>query len=203
MSPAATPPSPVDPKPGSSDRVDGPARFGQLLHTALEERARVSRDPSAILAGGELRPQVLCQYAAGRLEGSERSDLQAFLTRTPWAMGRVSAITRGARASEGNVLAARVLTAAGTGRVDPYREIAVALLESIGEQGALDKDLEHLNDVAPLVKAACLLGHGQRKSAVEAFAPIDSLPTPLAETAKRVAALAEEDEALVELLASI
>lgn len=201
MSPAATPSNPNDPIRGTSDGVSSPGAFGQLLHNAAQARAQVLTDPFAILARGELQPQVLCQYAAGKLTGHDRTDMQSFLARTPWAIERVTALVRGGRPG-GSVLAAKVLASVETGPVDPYRTIASALLESVGRADALDTDLEQLNDADPIVKAACLLGHAQRKQAEDAFSQIDSL-SPLAETAKRMSALADEDEALVELLSAL
>jgi hypothetical protein len=201
MSPAATPSNPnehhgTDAGPGSD-----PGSFGQLLHSAALARTQVLSDPYAILEGGELLPQSLCRYAAGKLEGSERSDMQAFLGRTPWAIDRVTALVRGGRPG-GSPLAARVLAAAQTGQVDPYRAVAAALLESLGRADALDTDLELSNEADPVVNAACLLGHARREEAEQAFSRIDSLP-PLADAARRVAARADEDEALVELLSAL
>jgi hypothetical protein len=195
MAPAATP----SPNPNDAP-VDSPATFGQLLHTALHERTRAGNDPEALLGSGELVPQALCSYAAGRLEGSDREDFESYLSRTPWALERVSALVQGSRPSQANPLAGRILAAAEAGAVDPYREVASALLESLGHADALDNDQP---DSEPLVRAACLLGKGKQKLAQEAFAALDSLPSPLAETARRVAHLGEQDEALVELLSSV
>ena len=109
---AATPPSPIDSNPDDNSidvGVAGPAAFGQLLHTALRERARAGTDVGELLASGELIPQALCRYAAGRLAGPERDELEGYLSRTPWAQSRVSALVLGSRADAANPLAGRIL----------------------------------------------------------------------------------------------
>jgi hypothetical protein len=195
MSPAATPPTGPD-----KDLSNGPAAFGALIHDALQARGRAAADPSQLIASGELMPQALCRFAAGRLNGSERDELQGYLARTPWALGRVSALVRGARADGANPIAIRIVSAAKEeGTVDPYRTVADALLDDLGHQGALDDDLERLSDAAPLAKAAWMLGRNQRQEAADAFASLDP-SSPLAQAAKRLAALDDQDEALAHLL---
>lgn len=202
MAPAATPPANPNTNPNADDTPsDGPVAFGQLMHTALRERTAAANDPQALLASGELLPQALCRFAAGSLNGYERDEFEGYLARTPWVQGRVSALVIGNRPNQANALAGRIMSAAVAGAVDPYREVAVALLESIGRADALDNDPPA--DSEPLVRAACLLGKGNREQAQEAFGSLESLPSPLAEVAKRVAHLGDSDEALVELLQAL
>ena len=94
-------------------------------------------------------------------------------------------------------IAGRILAAAEAGPVDPYRTVAAALLGSLDRESDLDKDPEQVDE--PMARAACLLANGSRDAALEAFSQVDSL-SALAETAKRLAGLAEEDAALAELL---
>ncbi len=203
MAPAATPPANPNSDPNADDTPsDGPVAFGQLMHTALRERTLAANDPQALLASGELLPQALCQFAVGKLAGYEREEFEGYLSRTPWVQGRVSALVIGSRPNQANPLASRIMSAAESGAVDPYREVAGALLESIGRIDALENDLPATGS-EPLVRAACLLSRGDREQAHEAFAGLDSLPSPLAETAKRVADLSEQDEALLELLQAL
>jgi len=183
MTPAATPPNPQP--AGEASSVQDPA-FGELLHTALRERARLSTDSRWHLASGLLDPQALCRYAAGRLEAPERTTVEGALARAPWALSRVSALVRGARPEAAGPLAGRIPAAAGA-----------ALLADLGHEQA-DAD-----DPDPLVRAASLLASTRRAEAAAAFPPPEALPSPLARAARQVAHLDDEDEALAHLLDAV
>ncbi|MCA8920332.1 MAG: hypothetical protein KDD82_00910 [Planctomycetes bacterium] len=117
----------LPPNPGSP----GAASWNQLVDQAVEERFRRARSVEAALASGELVVGELVGFAAGCLSPDARRNAQSFLARTPWALGRVTALVRGAR-SEGaqahGGLAAKLLEAARTGKLsDGRREVAAAL----------------------------------------------------------------------------
>ena len=82
----------LPPNPGSP----GAASWNQLVDQAVEERFRRARSVEAALASGELVVGELVGFAAGCLSPDARRNAQSFLARTPWALGRVTALVRGA-----------------------------------------------------------------------------------------------------------
>ena len=200
-------PSAPIPNPEPLSEAGGPAGFAGLVETAFQSRASYVADPSWVLQSGELEVETLCRYAVGKVTTSERRNLEAYLNRTPWAVTRVTALIKGARAG-GSLLAAQVATAAKAGAVDPYRVASLALLESLGRADAASIIAQQASgdltsfESEPLIHAACLLGMRKLEPARDRFAEVDSLP-PLAETAQRLSSLPDEDEALLELLNAI
>ena len=218
------------PLPGSSNPSSdssptlAPSTFGGLTEVAFQQRGALISSPSWGLESGELQPQLLCRYAAGQATALERSALQPYLVRAPWALKTVTALTRGVRSgssAEGSSapLALAIVAAAKAGPgVDPYRiagqlllaaqgnaELAEAAAKSEGDkdaQAALQGGTES-EDL--LTQAACYLGLRnleRAQSAFEGLAKTEESPPEL-ELAGRVARSADPDEALVELLQAL
>ena len=202
--PLATPgPNPdASPSPGTLG-------FSQLLDTALRERGQVTSDPQWGLNSGELQPQALCRYAAGAVTDVERRDLEGYLARAPWAIERVTALVRGARADQRSPLASRILDSARKGEVDPYKTAALAYLQSVDHtEGLALVERQDEGALAGLegdgvVKAICFLGLRQLEQARRAFESLEP-EGALARAAKRLAGLDEDpDAALAELLSAL
>lgn len=205
MSPSAAP------NPGPESSPGGPVGWSRLVDTALRQRGAYQDDPRWVFKSGELQPQTLCRYAAGQVTNSERRATETFLARSPWALARVTSLVKGARTNSPGSLANRILRAAKTsGEVNPYRVAAKVLLESLDQLELVETIERHtpppidtLQDQDPLVRAACLLGLGELDAARDAFSQLNPLDGPLAELARRVAELTDEDDALVELLTAV
>lgn len=196
MSLEAPLPRPVDSDPET--------QFDQLLKTSVRERLRRARRSDAALGTGELQMQVLCRYATGELQGQAHQDAQSSLSRSPWALSRVTALVKGARTP--NSLAAHVLTAARAGDVDAGRLAALELLRELGrddaaavitngDAGAIDG----LSDTNAAIRGAIQLGLGQRQAAHTTFADADDL-SAAGQLARAIAAEDDPDQALAALL---
>ncbi len=203
-----TPTAPLSqPGPEDAGPQGGAAAFGRLVETAL--RTRAVQDPIAPLRRGELAPQALCRYAAGRLPRGERGDVESTLQRHPGALGLVTSLVRGARPDSGSPLARTLVEAAREGQVEPRRAVALALLAArgAGEAHAAatrgDKNaLERAGD-DPLARAACHLVLGDIEQARAAFDAAGESDDALVAAARQVAAADDEDEALIALLATL
>jgi hypothetical protein len=131
----STAPLPPSPSQDASNRANpgqagGPAAFGRLITEAVLERGRVDV-PTWALASGELAPQLLCGYAVGQVNSSERQAVQELLVRHPWAANRVTRLVQGTRPDADAPLANAIATAARAGAVDPYRIAATLALRSL------------------------------------------------------------------------
>lgn len=194
--------------PGDFGQAGGPPAWGVLVETALRERGAALQDPTAALRSGELGPQTLCRYAAGKLAAGERADLETTLQRHPGALGLLVRLVRGARPG-GSPLARRLLAAAQEGLVEPHRAAALALLDTRGAEAARaalersDPSAVEKGGEDPAARAACHLGLRELQAAREALAGLGEDDDPLIAAARRVAALEDEDEALIELLAAL
>jgi len=178
--------------------------FDELLQTSVRERLRRARQADAALGSGELQLQVLCRYAAGELDGQEHRQAQSSVSRSPWALDRVAALVKGAR-TDGS-LASRVLSAARAGEIDAGRVVARALLAELGHADAANVvtagdpvAIDGLADAAPLVRATCQLGLGERDGARAAFANLNDLQNTAA-LASTIAAQDDPERALATVL---
>ncbi len=193
--------------PGDFGNAGGPPAWGVLVETALREHGAALQDPTAALRSGELGPQTLCRYAAGKLAAGERADLETTLQRHPGALGLVVRLVRGARPG-GSPLARRLVAAAREGLVEPHRAAALALLDARGAESARaalersDPSAAEKGGEDPAARAACHLGLRELQAAREALAGLGD-DDPLVAAARRVAAVEDEDEALIELLAAL
>lgn len=215
MSPPASPsagPLPLDPQIPQGQPLSGGAAFGQLVQTAIQEQSRTAQ-PGWILRSGELEPQLLCRYAVGKVSSPERSAVQELITRHDWARGRVTSLVMAGRQDAAEVSLGRSVLAVAEagGVVDPYRISVVAALKALeAPQAAEAVDRDDRDGFAALAVTGLpqLLGafvfaedRNQGREALAAHEATDGCQA--VELARRVAALADEDEALVELLQAI
>ncbi len=198
--PAASPPPKQSPQ--------GPPAFAGLL----DEAELLRHAPERLLLSGELAPERLCLYAAGKLPADERAELQSLLLRSPWALRRVTALVKAGRSEEPAApLAHELRVAAEKGGVDPYRALALALLSELpeataGHEALEDRDPEAIRSLPhPRAQAACWIALRKLKEARGALGALTSLSS-LEQLAQRVLILeGEEAEAgvLVELLSAL
>ncbi|RMG10086.1 MAG: hypothetical protein D6731_18295 [Planctomycetota bacterium] len=188
------------PPPGQPTRASAPAdpAFGTLVARALAERARSTTDGARRAALDELTPQSICLLAAGLFGPAERRELSASLIRLPWALGRVSALVRAARAHRAHPLAVRLLAAARSGSFDPWGIAADALREAqVTVPGG--------EDDGSLARAARLLSEGRRREACEVLAPFadSAAEGSLLLAVHRAAASQDAEVALAHLLEGV
>jgi hypothetical protein len=193
--------SAASPAPSTTDWED-------LVRTAVQERVRRNTTAEGVIGTGELDVQLLCRYAAGHAHDAERREIESVLAHRPWALTRITSLVRASRGQDSKgQLARRVLEASQQSPVDPYRVLAEAIIDGLKRDDAQAlvqrqdvAGLADLPDVSPLLRAACLLGLGQRADAREAFGGEGETTSELAPLAERVAAHDDSEEALVEVL---
>ncbi len=215
MSPTA--PTPANQNPGAPQNpgaLGGSAAFGQLVHTAIQDRSRTA-DPAWILRSGELAPQLLCRYAVGQVSAPERRAVQELVTRHDWARGRVTSLVMSGRTEAPDislgrsVLAGAQVAAAQGGTVDPYRISLAAALRSLEAQEAAsavennDREGFEKLDLSGLPQALCEFAFSEDRTQARQRLAQESSSDSAVDLALRVAALSDEDEALVELLQAI
>lgn len=205
MSPTA--PTPANQNPGAP--LGSSAAFGQLVHTAIQDRSRTA-DPAWILRSGELAPQLLCRYAVGQVSAPERRAVQELVTRHDWARGRVTTLVMAGRTDAPEISLGRsVLAGAKGGNVDPYQIAFAAALRSLEAPEAADAvendDREAFEklELTGLPQTLCEFAFSADRTQSRQLLANESSSDSAVDLALRVAASSDEDEALVELLQAI
>lgn len=207
MSPTA--PTPANQNPGAP-QGGGSAAFGQLFHTAVQDQSRTA-DPAWILRSGELAPQLLCRYAVGQVSAPERRAVQELVTRHDWARGRVTTLVMAGRSDAPDISLGRSVLAGAAqgGDVDPYRISLAAALRSLEAPEAAsvvendDREGFEKLDLNGLPQALCEFAFSADRTQARQRLAQESSSDSAVDLALRVAALSDEDEALVELLQAI